>query len=214
MTEQQQQQQPADQQQQDADSLIPVLAMLLSAYLGHRAVTNRGELTREQLLAPLGIEATAAYALEQLALRVLAWQRRSHGRAGDELIPFTAQGVQAGVRAGVEVIGDSIVDFDKDPAALHDRPRVLAAMARGVARTTGNAAQEAIAQAAGWGHKVWMTQQDGRVRSTHRPMQGQRVPLGQKFTAGDGRSIDYPGDPTTNADLWVNCRCWMITERQ
>lgn len=203
-------------EQEEADSLIPVLAMIVSAYLGWRAAHNRAEKSRVDLLAPLGIPATASVALERTALRVLTWQRTSHGRAGDELLPFVSVAVAEGVAAGIEVIEDTIVDWDDDERmdVMENRPRALAALARAVARAVGNAAMACAALGAGWRTKIWMTQQDSRVRSTHRGMQGQRRPVGEPFTTSDGRTIAYPGDPSVAGDLWIGCRCWMITERQ
>lgn len=203
-------------EQDESDSLLPIIALIVAAYIGWRAASNRAEKTREELLAPLGIAATASYALSQSAQRVLAWQRRDAGRPGDELLPYAAQGVAAAVRAGVEVIEDTIVDWDDDERMddINARARAVAALARAVARTVTNAAMEATAQAAGWASKTWLTQQDSRVRSTHRSMQGQKVSLGDKFTTGAGVKIDYPGDPSVNGNEWLGCRCWMTIERQ
>jgi hypothetical protein len=203
-------------EQDEADSLLPVIAMIVAAYLGWRAATNRAEKTRAELLEPLAIGATVSWALQQSAQRVLTWQRRQHGRAGDELLPHAAQGVAAAVRAGIEVIEDTIVDWDDDDRMddINARARAVGALSRAVARTTTNAAMEATAQAAGWASKTWLTQQDSRVRSTHRPMQGQRVSLGEKFTTGAGVKIDYPGDPTVNGNEWLGCRCWIKIDRQ
>lgn len=203
-------------EQEEADSLIPVLAMIVAAYLGMRAVNNRASLTRIELLAPLGITATVSYALERTALRVLTWQRNSHGRAGDELLPFVAVAVAAGVAAGIEVIEDTIVDWDDDERmdVMENRPRAMAALARAVARAVGNSAQVTAALGAGWRTKIWVTQQDSRVRSTHRSMQGQRRPVGEPFTTGAGVAIAYPGDPSVDGSEWISCRCYLITERQ
>ena len=203
-------------EQDEADSLLPVIAMIVAAYIGWRAATNRAEKTRAELLAPLAIGSTVSYALSQSAQRVLAWQRRDAGRAGDELLPYAAQGVAAAVKAGVEVIEDTIVDWDDDERMddINARARAVAALARATARTVTNAAMEAAAQAAGWASKTWLTQQDSRVRSTHRTMQGQKVPLGGKFTTGAGVQIDYPGDPTVRGDEWLGCRCFLVIERQ
>lgn len=203
-------------EQEEADHLLAIIAMIVAAYIGWRAATNRAEKTRDELLTPLGIPATATYALQQSALRVLAWQRSSNGRAGDELLPYVAQGVAAAVKAGIEVIEDTIVDWDDDERMddVATRARAVSGLARAVARTVTNAAMEAVAQAAGWASKTWLTQQDSRVRSTHRSMQGQKVSLGEQFTTGAGVKIDYPGDPTVNGDEWLNCRCYLKIDRQ
>lgn len=208
-------QQPPDAQQQqaDADSILPTIAMLLAAYWGWRSATNRGELHRQQIIDVLQVGASTSAALFALALRALADQRRRAGRPGDELVPFVQTAADHAVKAGVEAIVDMIVALDDNPVEMPDRARYLQGMSHTVAKTVVHAAQEDAAQSAGWRTKTWLTMQDARVRSVHRTMQGQRVPLGGKFTDGAGNTLDYPGDPTAPPDSWIGCRCWLNIER-
>lgn len=54
--------------------------------------------------------------------------------------------------------------------------------------------------------KVWIATLDSRTRPTHFAADGQRTPLGAKFTVG-GVQLDHPGDPTGPAREVRNCRC-------
>jgi len=47
---------------------------------------------------------------------------------------------------------------------------------------------------------------DGKTRPSHFAADGQRVPLGGKFTIG-GAQLDYPGDQSGPPEEWKNCRC-------
>lgn len=57
-------------------------------------------------------------------------------------------------------------------------------------------------------YKTWSTMQDDRVRETHDYLEGQTIPLSQKFVTLDLDEADAPGGfslPENN----VNCRCWL-----
>lgn len=57
-------------------------------------------------------------------------------------------------------------------------------------------------------YKTWETMQDDRVRETHDYLDGQTIPLSQKFVTLDLDEADAPGGfslPENN----VNCRCWL-----
>lgn len=60
--------------------------------------------------------------------------------------------------------------------------------------------------------KVWLATTDHRTRSTHVSVDGQAVPLDQKFSVGASR-MDHPGDPSGGAAEVINCRCTMLFER-
>ena len=57
--------------------------------------------------------------------------------------------------------------------------------------------------------KEWMCTLDGRTRTNHRLLDGQRQPLDKPFEAG-GMKIRYPGDPTAHPSMVYNCRCTMV----
>ncbi|AQT78315.1 hypothetical protein B1R94_02290 [Mycolicibacterium litorale] len=54
--------------------------------------------------------------------------------------------------------------------------------------------------------KCWIATLDGRTRPTHWAADGQRAPLGGKFTVG-GEHLEFPGDPHASAAERKNCRC-------
>lgn len=62
-------------------------------------------------------------------------------------------------------------------------------------------------------YKVWHTMRDLRVRDTHRPLEGVRVPRNAFFWTWDGDSALYPGSFRSAANN-VNCRCRVTYTRQ
>jgi HK97 family phage portal protein len=52
----------------------------------------------------------------------------------------------------------------------------------------------------------WIATRDGRVRPEHAAADGQMVPMGATFDIG-GAAMAYPGDPSGDPGLTVNCRC-------
>ena len=57
-------------------------------------------------------------------------------------------------------------------------------------------------------YKTWETMGDDRVREAHEEIQGQTVPFDDVFVTWDGQEARFPGD-FDNAELNVNCRCWL-----
>lgn len=55
--------------------------------------------------------------------------------------------------------------------------------------------------------KEWLSTLDGRTRHEHREMDGQVVPLNEKFPNG----LMYPGDPKGRPESVYNCRCTMVS---
>jgi hypothetical protein len=53
----------------------------------------------------------------------------------------------------------------------------------------------------------WIAAHDGRTRSSHRAMDGQKRLWGHVFTSGDGYSLRYPGDPNAPRSEIIRCRC-------
>ena len=72
----------------------------------------------------------------------------------------------------------------------------------------GTASQDAINQA-GFTGKSWLTADDGKVRSSHEECEAQgAIPVDESFANG----LDFPGDPTGDADEVINCRCVLQAE--
>ena len=57
-------------------------------------------------------------------------------------------------------------------------------------------------------YKIWQTMQDERVRETHWYIQGNEVPMSDRFYTFDGDSARFPGD-FENVENNANCRCWL-----
>lgn len=64
---------------------------------------------------------------------------------------------------------------------------------------------------ANWGvkKKEWLTQIDGRQRTTHEDIDGQVVAIDKAFDVG-GNSLRFPGDPRGNPSETINCRCTIL----
>ena len=70
------------------------------------------------------------------------------------------------------------------------------------------AASEAAVDEAGYTHKRWLSASDEDVRDSHRELNGEVVPVGERFSNG----LRYPGDPEGEAGEVINCRCVLVGE--
>ena len=61
---------------------------------------------------------------------------------------------------------------------------------------------------AGIENKSWHTVMDGRQRSKHAKIRGQKRPIMEKFSNG----LMYPGDPDGKAEEVIQCRCSLLPE--
>lgn len=57
--------------------------------------------------------------------------------------------------------------------------------------------------------RVWRSTMDGRVRDTHRHLNGESVGLNQSFVSPSGALLRYPGDPNAPVSEIANCRCTL-----
>lgn len=57
--------------------------------------------------------------------------------------------------------------------------------------------------------KTWHDSRDGRVRHTHRAMNGQKVGFDEAFVSPSGARLRYPHDPSAPTSETLGCRCWM-----
>jgi hypothetical protein len=85
-------------------------------------------------------------------------------------------------------------------------------------RATHEGSREAFRQAIDQGEldpgelvRTWRTAHDGRVRDSHRSMDGQERDMGESFVSGAGNRLQFPGDPSAPADEIVQCRCVVVT---
>lgn len=74
------------------------------------------------------------------------------------------------------------------------------------AQTAYNAGMWYGGKQAGAVGKRWVTRKDSKVRSEHRLLEGDRIPLADGFKVGQ-YELRFPGDPSAPAHLTINCRC-------
>jgi len=86
---------------------------------------------------------------------------------------------------------------------LAKRKRVIA---EHEAQTAYNAGMWFGGKQAGAVGKRWVTRKDQKVRSEHRLLEGDRIPLADAFKVGQ-YELRFPGDPTAPPHLTINCRC-------
>ena len=57
----------------------------------------------------------------------------------------------------------------------------------------------------------WLATLDERTRHSHRELDGQHVPVGEKFKVpSSGNELEFPADPTADpSEVW-NCRCTLV----
>lgn len=55
----------------------------------------------------------------------------------------------------------------------------------------------------------WMATLDQRTRHSHRQLDGQHVPVGERFKV-DGVELEFPADPTAPPEYVYNCRCRLV----
>lgn len=108
-------------------------------------------------------------------------------------------------------LGKSVDDIGKEienvyTQAVKNRARIAASniVAFGV-----NQGQMIHALKEGFAYKVWLSQQDEKVRATHTHADGQAVPIQDPFSVG-GYLMMHPGSQTASIKETVNCRCTMI----
>lgn len=57
----------------------------------------------------------------------------------------------------------------------------------------------------------WLATTDERTRESHRELDGQHVPVGEKFyVPSNGHTLRFPGDPAAHGSETWNCRCTLI----
>lgn len=213
-------------------SLVPALLSVYAAYLAWRAAHTSLPTRTAQVVSALGLVQLIGGPLVLLAARAMDWQRQTAGRAGDEFWAHVDEGTAAGVNAGLQAIAEALIWTDQhapdgavpptrdsgvDPGngplvpTASDPPEGLAGM---VALAVANAARYAVARAAGWNSKRWISQRDDRVRHTHMVLDGKTVPVPAVFTSPSGAKLRYPGDPRAPMSERAGCRCFLTFARR
>lgn len=177
------------------------------AFRSSLGLTERQQLAVQRYRAVLqrvgqeGVPRGEQAAALQRALRD-ARSDRSIKRAMSKMIPLSAAQI------------DSMVDryqarYIKYRSEVIARTEALAAVHEGV--------EEAFRQGAEQGpfeldelEREWDSSGDGRVRTSHRILDGQKKKFGEPWRTSAG-IIRYPGDPNAPASERVQCRCVLLT---
>jgi hypothetical protein len=133
-------------------------------------------------------------------------------RAG-ALVQHVTETTRASIRAAVEQGRAQGLGTREIARLIHDTTfgEITKTRAVTIARTETvgamNAGEhQAAVQSGVMRSKEWLTQGDGRVRDTHRALDGVRVDLGAAFPNG----LQHPHAPGAPAKEVVNCRCTLL----
>lgn len=111
----------------------------------------------------------------------------------------------------IENITEDIIDTTfrhlDDEYFLSERRAVL--IAQNEANTVMNGADFFNAKKSGKTHKQWIAQLDEKTREWHMEVDGDFIPIDEKFKVG-GEEMRFPHDPTASPENLVNCRCTCI----
>ncbi|MBO93159.1 MAG: phage portal protein [Rhodospirillaceae bacterium] len=128
----------------------------------------------------------------------------------EEINRTTRKHLEEKINEGL-ALGKSVDDIaaeieDVYAKAMKNRARVAASniVAFGV-----NQGQMIHALKEGYSYKVWLSQQDEKVRATHTHADGQAVPIEEPFSVG-GYLMMHPGAQTASIKETANCRCTMV----
>lgn len=111
------------------------------------------------------------------------------------------------------LVDDIIETTDRHPDDPYylSRDRALL-IAQNEANTVYNHADYESARQSGKQYKVWVTENDEKVRETHAEVDMMRVPIEEMFTVGND-TMRYPHDYLNgSAENLVNCRCVCVYE--
>lgn len=96
---------------------------------------------------------------------------------------------------------EAVTDMDKNAAIRNARTMTTEAENGGRMDSMHEAEEMGLEYA-----KVWMSTHDERTRESHARMDGETVPLDEKFSNG----LEYPGDPNGAPEEVYNCRCSLV----
>jgi len=110
------------------------------------------------------------------------------------------------------LVDDIIETTDRHPDDPYylSRDRALL-IAQNEANTVYNHADYESARQSGKQYKVWLTENDERVRFEHAEVDGQRIPIDELFTVGEDQ-MRYPHDYNASPQNIINCRCVCVYE--
>lgn len=96
---------------------------------------------------------------------------------------------------------EAVTDMDKEAAIRNARTMTTEAENGGRMDSMREAEEMGLQY-----EKIWMSTHDDRTRESHALMDGEAVPLDEKFSNG----LEYPGDPNGEPEEVYNCRCSLV----
>lgn len=160
------------------------------------------ELGGQHLAASVGFDFTIRSPRVLRAIDDRTAELATHVTAGTagRISAAVRNGYQEGV--GVKAIATKIReeafggDVTRARATVIARTETVGAMAEG--------AHHSAVESGVFRFSVWRNQGDSRVRESHDRMEGERVPLGQRFSNG----LRFVGDKSGDIAEWIQCRCY------
>lgn len=127
---------------------------------------------------------------------------------------WNMQKVQSALTQGI-LQGDSIPNIAKRLERVTDMDANAAVRnARTMTTSAENGGRQAVyeeAEAMGIElEKTWVATLDDRTRDSHVELDGQTIPVDEKFKNADGELM-FPADPDGTPENVYNCRCTMVT---
>lgn len=162
------------------------------------------------LLTPILLQLSAGAAEELAGAKGLNFEDYSEAQTVNFLLAVAesrADLINAGTRDALKALIESAPDGEVLPAVKNYFEETNADRAGQITQTTatfiaGFTANEVATQLMGDGAtKTWVS--SGKPDSRHRAMNGETVPIGEKFSNG----ADWPGDPVLGAGQVANCAC-------
>lgn len=196
----------------ETDRVLAALTLVIA-----EAINSQGERTDDSsplVVAWLPVLQTSAelVLLQYLLATTLAFTRAA-GPRGAAVAPrireIATSAAKNATNKAVEVLEANASELAALPAG--ERAAQVRVDAGKAARAMVVGAREetrfGVASSMGAVYKVWRTRRDTRVRSTHGDLEGNRVPLSNKFVTFEGNELLHPHDPAAPLSETAGCRC-------
>lgn len=138
---------------------------------------------------------------EMIAAISLEIQR---GMLGGQSIFETMQAVTDLLGSADAVGAKGTINFVADGIAARAETITRTEMLRAYNMANYGRAQDAVS--GGVEYQMWRTARDGRVRASHKALDGKIVKVGEEFAPG----LRFPLDPRADASQSINCRCRAV----
>lgn len=194
----------------------PVSSSVVEGIMGNAAAWREGA----KAAAKAGISGAGKPLLQNMELELGGFNRLDAGQEVYEVAAARRIGQMVEVGAGLRTrIRDSvtraIVEQGTDGLMVADLEKVIeakfggrlpsnaATVARTEIRMFGSEVRHKVLEAEGYDERIWSAANDVHTRETHRSVDGERRPAGERFSNG----LLYPLESGAPASEVVNCRC-------